>query len=145
RAQFLQRQAIDACAADMVGELAHLAESGNHTESEDAALARRPGLLAPYLAEHMSALGETAVIKKLVHDTFLLLLRAAHQPLRSVNHRSADRLGMKKYSPPRSTLKVWMPWMRRLTGCLGIVNAAASSCSPAMGSRSSPSAMKSPL
>ena len=27
-------------------------------------------------------------------------------------------LGMKKYSPPRSTLNVWMPWMRRLTGVL---------------------------
>ena len=32
---------------------------------------------------------------------------------------------MKKYSPPRSTLNVWMPWMRRLTGALGIVNVAA--------------------
>ncbi len=27
-------------------------------------------------------------------------------------------LGMKKYSPPLSTLNVSMPWMRRLTGCL---------------------------
>ena len=34
-------------------------------------------------------------------------------------HLKADREGMKKYSPPRSTLNVWMPWMRRLTGFAG--------------------------
>jgi hypothetical protein len=42
------------------------------------------------------------------------------------SHRSADSDGMKKYSPPRRTLKVWMPWMRRLTGSRGIVNVAPS-------------------
>ena len=36
---------------------------------------------------------------------------------RSPIHLKADREGMKKYSPPRSTLNVWMSWMRRLTGC----------------------------
>ena len=29
--------------------------------------------------------------------------------LSSPNHRKADKLGMKKYSPPRSTLKVSIP------------------------------------
>jgi hypothetical protein len=39
-------------------------------------------------------------------------------------HLKADKLGMKKYSPPRSTLKVSMPWMRRLTGSFGTVKVA---------------------
>jgi hypothetical protein len=37
---------------------------------------------------------------------------------------------MKKYSPPRSTLNVSMPWTRRLTGSLGMVNVAPSSLQP---------------
>src|SRR5271166_2188146 len=41
RAQLIRPQAVDSRAADMVGKLAHLAERGDHTESEDAALARR--------------------------------------------------------------------------------------------------------
>jgi hypothetical protein len=36
-------------------------------------------------------------------------------------HRNADREGMKKYSPARSTLNVGMSWIRRLTGSWGIV------------------------
>ena len=52
---------------------------------------------------------------------------------------------MKKYSPPRSTLNVSMPWMRRLTGSCGIVKVAPSSCRPTFGSRSSPRLMKLPL
>ena len=32
---------------------------------------------------------------------------------------------MKKYSPPRSTLNVSMPWTRRLTGSFGIVKRRA--------------------
>jgi hypothetical protein len=51
---------------------------------------------------------------------------------------------MKKYSPPRSTLNVSMPWTRRLTGASGIVKLAPSSCSPMTGSRSFPISMKLP-
>ena len=51
---------------------------------------------------------------------------------------------MNMYSPPRSTLNVWMPWMRRLTGAFGIVNVPPSSCRPTIGSRSSPSPVKFP-
>src|SRR5271165_2550748 len=32
RAQFIRRKAVDGCAADMIGELAHLAERGDHAE-----------------------------------------------------------------------------------------------------------------
>jgi hypothetical protein len=39
-------------------------------------------------------------------------------------------LGMKKYSPPRSTLRVSMPCRRRLTGSFGIVKGAPSSRRP---------------
>jgi hypothetical protein len=44
--------------------------------------------------------------------------------LRSPSHLRADKLGIKKYSPPRNTLKVSMPCMRRLTGALGTVKLA---------------------
>ena len=90
------RKTVDGCAAHVIGKLSHLAERGDHAKRENAALARRQGLFAPHLApailgrqslklaievidvrkgavdigfaEHVSASGETAVIKKLVHD-----------------------------------------------------------------------------
>lgn len=82
--------------------------------------------------------------------TAFRMVRLVHQawPLdwrRSPIHLKADREGMKKYSPPPGTLNVWMPWMRRRTGCCGMVNVAPSSCSPTFGSRSSPRSMKLPL
>ena len=55
-------------------------------------------------------------------------------PLKFESQFNALMLGMKKYSPPRSTLKVSIPWMRRLTGSFGIVNVARSSCRPMIGS-----------
>ena len=54
-------------------------------------------------------------------------------------------LGMKKYSPPRSTLNVSMPWTRRLTGSFGMVKTAPSSWRPMIGSRSSPIPQEIPL
>src|SRR6185437_10922708 len=36
---------------------------------------------------------------------------------RSASHLKADREGMKKYSPPRSTLNVSIPWMRCRSRC----------------------------
>jgi hypothetical protein len=59
-------------------------------------------------------------------------------------HLNADRLGMKKYSPPRSTLNVSMPWTRCLTGSFGMVEIALSPCSPMIGSRSLLTPMKLP-
>ena len=64
--------------------------------------------------------------------------------LSSPNHLRADRLGIKKYSPPRSTLNVSIPCTSRLTGYLGIVKFAPSSCRPMIGSRSPPIPMKLP-
>src|SRR5208283_2292929 len=174
RAQFLRCKAVDLGTADMVGELSHLAERGDHTEGENAALARRQCLLAPYLApavfghqplkiaveiidvcqcavhigiaQHLPAFGEPAVVENLIHADLSFSRRISrHQALRSPNHFSADRLGMNMYSPPRSTLNDWMPWMRRLTGSFGIVNVASPSCRPTSGSRSSPSPVKFPL
>src|SRR5262245_31571615 len=62
----------------------------------------------------------------------------------SPSHFKADKPGRKKYSPPRSTLNVSMPWTRRLTGSLGMVKVASSSCSPMIGSRSRPNPTKLP-
>src|ERR1700734_205858 len=95
RAQFLRGKTVYLCPADMVGKLAHLAKRGDHTESENAALAGRQRPFAPYLApavfghqplkfavevidvckravhigiaQHLSALGEPAVVENLIH------------------------------------------------------------------------------
>jgi hypothetical protein len=49
---------------------------------------------------------------------------ASVHTLKFASHFRALMLGMKKYSPPRSTLNVSMPWMRRLTGSFGMVKVA---------------------
>jgi hypothetical protein len=59
--------------------------------------------------------------------TFLIRVRCLRSQSSSPNHLRADRLGMKKYSPPRRTLNVSIPWTRRLTGSLGMVKTASSS------------------
>jgi hypothetical protein len=50
---------------------------------------------------------------------FLPRLPSAHARLEIQS--SAERLGMNRYSPPRRTLKVSIPWTRRRTGFFGIV------------------------
>ena len=46
---------------------------------------------------------------------------AVVQPVRLPSHRSALRLGMKQYSPPRVTTNLGMACRRRRTGRWGIV------------------------
>src|SRR4029450_10440852 len=76
------------------------------------------------------------------HHSVVLSWMSRH--VRSASHFNALMLGTKKYSPPLSTLKVWMPWMRRLTGSFGIVKVPSGSCRPMIGSRSLPAPMKLP-
>ena len=64
-------------------------------------------------------------------DDQYVVVEACHEL--SPIHLSADREGRKKYSPPRSTLKVSIPWMRRRTGSCGMVNVAPSCCRPTLG------------
>src|ERR1700722_2605099 len=105
----------------MIAELAHLPDRSDHAECEDAVLATREGLVAPNfaptifrrqpleiavevievleravhicVAQHLTALGETAVVKLLVHDASSFKVDAvSHAPRTSISTSTLPRV-----------------------------------------------------
>src|ERR1700684_2867829 len=105
----------------MIAELAHLPDRSDHAEGKDAVLATRKGLVAPNfaptifrrqpleiaveiievleravdirIAQHLTALGETAFVELFIHDSLSLNFDAAsHAPTTSISTSTLPRV-----------------------------------------------------